>query len=678
MVKARMLKIIRYLEKEKIASYREISEALDLKERSVRYDIDRINDELSLLHAPLIEKRPKGMLFVPDDLDFSVIVEDKAAFVFSPEERLNIIRLIILFDTENLNIRKLCDKMQVSRRSIQNDIDLIQKDMEPYQLFLEYNRGFSLRGESELSYRTRSQELKKYVPILEKNRHNLYENYVIKILRGCFEPIHLQEILRWISRQSSEMDWTFSDESYQWYVANVLTFTWYIKNHLPLFISAKEEANIPKWEMEAYESCIGQKLTPEQKRILSGFIRYTSRYDILDLNLDLIGAEEITHRLITQMEQVLDIDFSSDRILWKGLLNHMGPLIERVRDHIQLNEEAESLIPEEYFDVYRQVRHVIQADPHLNVLTENEIVYLTMYFLGSIRRIETNPYMTVLLICGYGYGTTTLIKDTLRSKFQVHIKESISAYQIMNYKDWDDVDLVITTVRTELPVKKKLVRVNVVFTDDDYGRLRRAGLRRKNALRNFLSIEKRLDFLDRDNRRKVMDIIKEEFGYQEVKVPERYNHISEMIRPEAIAFKDEIPIWKDAVSDAARLLEAQGSITREYYNSMIETMECRGFYAVTDGQFALLHGSANAGVMESAMSLLITKEPVRFGDKKTNLMFCLASRDKKEHIPAVARLMRMISMTDFLEKLKKCTTTEQVLNVIEESERTVEHSETVP
>ncbi len=65
MVKGRMLEIVRYLENERMASYKEIAGVLDMKERTVRYDVDCINNELSLKKAPLIEKYPKGMLFVP-------------------------------------------------------------------------------------------------------------------------------------------------------------------------------------------------------------------------------------------------------------------------------------------------------------------------------------------------------------------------------------------------------------------------------------------------------------------------------------------------------------------------------------------------------------------------------------------------------------------------------------
>lgn len=668
-----MLKIIRYLEKEKLATYKEIAEALDVKERSVRYDVDRINEELSLWNAPQIEKKSKGMLFVPDDLDFSIITEDEE-FVFAPEERMNIIRIYILFQTKQLNIRRLCDELQVSRRSIQNDIDVIQTEMEEYHLSLNYDRGFSLEGESELSYRMRSQELKKYIRMLKKRKHNAYEQYMLNLLKNSFPSVDIQEILAWIAHMIHDMNWKFSDESYEWYVANVLTFTWYVIHEQKLYLADdNKEEEIMGRGIDEYEMHIGKKLTTKQRKMLAGFVRYTSRYDVLDVNLDLISAEDITKRLIMEMEQALEIDFSSDRILQKGLLNHMGPMIERVKGNMQLNEQAESLIPEEYFDIYQHLKGVIEQDEQLGVLTENEIVYLAMYFLGSIRRTQQSPYTNILLICGFGYGTTVLIKDTLRSKFQVHIKESISVYQIANYTDWDDVDVVITTVRTELPVKKKMVRVNVIFTEEDYKKLHDVGIRRKNALTNFLGIEKRLDFLEKKDREKVMEILKEEFGYQEIKVPGTYNKISDLIRPEAIQFKDRIEEWRDAVFDTTHLLEEQGSITHEYYHSIIDTMECQGFYAITDGQFALLHGNVSAGVKESCMSLVITKEPVVFGEKKTNVIFCLASRDKKEHIPAIVRLMRMVNMTDFTKKLSKCKTKEEAIDIILKSEQEVEN-----
>ena len=60
MVKGRMLNVIKYLEKHKETGYRQIAEAMDETTRAIRYDIDKINDELSLQKLPLIEKLPNS------------------------------------------------------------------------------------------------------------------------------------------------------------------------------------------------------------------------------------------------------------------------------------------------------------------------------------------------------------------------------------------------------------------------------------------------------------------------------------------------------------------------------------------------------------------------------------------------------------------------------------------
>ena len=124
---------------------------MDETTRAIRYDIDKINDELSLQKLPLIEKLPKGKLKVPESLDLSIFLEDNE-FVFSAKERIKILRLMILFDTTNLNIRKLSEILQVSRRSIQNDIEEIQQELEEDDIYLEYKNGFYLIEKSKKSY----------------------------------------------------------------------------------------------------------------------------------------------------------------------------------------------------------------------------------------------------------------------------------------------------------------------------------------------------------------------------------------------------------------------------------------------------------------------------------------------------------------------------------------------
>ena len=105
------------------------------------------------------------------------------------------------------------------------------------------------------------------------------------------------------------------------------------------------------------------------------------------------------------------------------------------------------------------------------------------------------------------------------NSYQVFVKKSISAYQGKHFTDWEDFDVVISTVDVELPVDKPFARVNVIFNQDDYNKLDLSGLQKRNVLTNYFAIERRLDFLNDEDKHRVMAVIKDELGYKEVKMP---------------------------------------------------------------------------------------------------------------------------------------------------------------
>ncbi len=672
MVKGRMLTVIKYLEKHKETGYRQIAEAIEETTRAIRYDIDKINDELSLQKLPLIEKLPKGKLKVPESLDLSIFLEDNE-FVFSSKERIKILRLMILFDTANLNIRKLSEILQVSRRSIQNDIEEIQKELEEDDIYLEYKNGFYLVEKSEKSYEVRSREIRRHIKTLYKTRlTTTYEAYIKNLIYKIFLPVDLNELFLWIDGLLKKTGWIFSDQSFRWYVANVCTFTWYMIREKDLPEKEWGKTGEIGDSLKEYEKCIGKVLDQNQSEILAGFEKYTNKYVHLEVTDNLMNIEDLAEMLICKMQECLRIEFDQDGILMKGLLNHLGPMIDRIKGNVQLHDDVSQFIPDKYQYVYVALKEILRKDALLTHLTENEEIYLAIYFIGSLRRMQKNSYMNVLLICGYGYGTTAVVKDALLNSYQVFVKKSISAYQVKHFTEWADVDVVISTVDVELPVEKPFARVNVIFNHDDYIKLDLLGLQKRNVLTNYFAIERRLDFLNEEDKHRVMAVIKEELGYKEVRMPTKFKTVSDLLGINDIQCVKKIDDWRDAVKESTDILKRHGNDGERYCKNVIEGMEVRGFYSVTDQIFALLHGSENAGIQVSCMSLLISEEPVRFGEKEVNLIFCLASRDKKEHIPVVTRLMRMISTTDFIKRLKECRTPSDAMSVIRDCEKEVE------
>lgn len=672
MVKGRMLNVIKYLEKHRETGYRQIAEAMDETTRAIRYDIDKINDELSLQKLPLIEKLPKGKLEVPENLDLSIFLEDNE-FVFSSKERIKILCLMILFDTTNLNIRKLSEILQVSRRSIQNDIEEIQKELEEDDIYLEYKNGFYLIEKSDKSYEIRSREIRSHVKTLYKTRlTTTYEAYIKNLIYKIFLPVDLNELFLWIDGLLKKTGWIFSDQSFKWYVANICTFTWYMIKDKKLPEKELGKTGEIGDSLKDYEKCIGKILDHKQSEILAGFEKYTNKYVHLEVTDNLMNIEDLAEMLISKMQESLRIEFDQDGILIKGLLNHLGPMIDRIKGNVQLHDDVSQFIPDKYQYVYVELKKILVKDTLLCHLTENEEIYLAIYFIGSLRRMQKNSYMNVLLICGYGYGTTAVVKDALLNSYQVFVKKSISAYQVKHFAEWADIDVVISTVDVELPVDKPFAKVNIIFNNDDYIKLDLLGLQKRNVLTNYFAIERRLDFLNDEDKQRVMAVIKEELGYKEVRMPTKFKTLSDLLTENDIQCIKKIDDWRDAVRQSTQILKRHGNDGEIYCKNVIEGIEVRGFYSVTDQVFALLHGSENAGIQISCMSLLISEEPVRFGEKEVNLIFCLASRDKKEHIPVVTRLMRMISTTDFIKRLKECRTPSDAMSVIRDCEKEVE------
>lgn len=84
-------------------------------------------------------------------------------------------------------------------------------------------------------------------------------------------------------------------------------------------------------------------------------------------------------------------------------------------------------------------------------------------------------------------------------------------------------------------------RSNVIFDRKDYEKLDHLGLTKKKILTEYFAIERRLGFLNAADKNRVMDVIKEELGYKEVRMPQKYYSLSDLLRQEDIRILEELP-----------------------------------------------------------------------------------------------------------------------------------------
>ncbi|MCC0654181.1 PTS sugar transporter subunit IIA [Clostridioides sp. ES-S-0001-03] len=674
MISGRMLLIMNFLKGKEKTSYKEISQQLSIEERKVRYDINNLNIVLQSLNKPLIQKINKGVLIIPKN--FQVVYIDNNEYVFSLTERVSIMKIISMFKIDRLNLEKLSKEFQVSRSSIKNDLNVLSSELERNQITITYDKTFKISGDENTIYKQRLSILKLYSYLFGKEKSDLsvFEQYLVKIIEQIFKGISLNNIYNWSIDLLSKMDWILNDESFTWYVSNIFLFTWYIhsdEKH-PLESSSLSEPYFENKFDQEFEQIIQKKLTKEQILLLKSFVFFTNKYASLNEDMDLISTEIIVQDLIYNMSEILSVDFKEDMILYKGLLNHIAPLIERIKQNIQIYEELFHVIPDKYQYVLEATKVSVQKNRMLNqIKNENEIILLAIHFLGSVQRNERNNYKNILLVCGFGYGVIAMLKDTIINDYQINIVDSIPAYKLQDYKEWENIDFIITTSKIVVTLPKVVIEINPFLQENDYLKLEEKGIKRKNVLTNYISIKKRLDFLEEDAQKRVLSIIWQELGYSDERILSRQLKLSDLIGADTISIIDREVKWEDAVKISSNILANCDFVSTQYAENIIDILNDVGFYAVKDEEFALLHGNDSSLVKVSSISLLICKEPISFGDKKVKVIFCLASRDKKEQIPAIINLTKMVYKTNFISMLESARTKEEAEGLIHKYEEEV-------
>lgn len=675
MVSGRMISIINYLNDKSISSIKEISTYLNIDSRKVRYDIDNINDLLKIYNKNQIIKKSKGILEILVDFDINSFYEDKE-YIFSQQERVEILELTALFKINDFNLEKFTKKFHVSRSTIKKDLSILEEKFEKYKIEIKYEKRFILLGDEQDILQKRVNVLKRYTYIIEKDKSELsyFENYILEIIVGFFLGRNILDIKIWTNDLLRKIGWVLNDGSYYWYLSNILVFCWYIinKQKHPFEDEKVIRHLFDHKVIEKLEYIIKYKLNSNQIDILMNFALFTSKYSSLNYEMDLITTEKIVNKLLIMMSKKINIDFKKDMILYKGLLNHIAPLLERLNHKIQIYDNLNEVIPEKYKYITDCIRESITDIPILNeIKNESEIDLLTIHFLGSIQRNDEKKYKQILLVCGLGYGMIAMIKDKLINSYQVNVVKSIPYHKLVEFKDWDKVDLVVSTSKIYKRIPKPVVEINPFLKDEDYINLQNIGLYRKNTLTNYFSINRRLDFLDRETKKKVLDVIKDELGYNDVRMQTRELRLSDLIGVDIVKIIDKPIDWKEAIIESSKLLSDCGFVDDDYANDIIDIQEKVGFYSVKDNEFALLHGNNNSIVNMSSMGILVSKHSIEFGDKKTNIVFILASKDKKEQIPAIINLTKITYEKDFIKDLKHVETPEEIIDIINRYEDSV-------
>lgn len=670
MLSSRMLGLIEYMQKHPQTAYKTIAADLNLKERSVRYDIDRINEMLGAQGLSPIEKRPKGVLIYPEGLEPGMLLSD-TEFIFSTQERLDFMLLTLLIRKEDFKINALAREFQVARSTVKNDVAHMQTRLEAEGLNIAYENGFFLEGVKTQRSALLNKEFKKYLGMIISPPEipTAFEQASLSVIQKAFAPVVPADIIACIDRMLEANGTILSDVSYKWYCCSVLVLMWYIINDKTYPLSPGPGLPEPSAALDGFiqslEALAGKKISTRDAGILARFLDFTNKFAHFYNDVDLIDADDVAYKLIDAMSEALHLPFEKDAILVDGMISHMIPLLQRIQHHVVLDDKMASIIGDNERPVLLKLTELCHGIVPLDrIQSDDEYVYLVMYFLAGIRRMEQEPPKRVLLVCGHGYGTTTMLKEKLLSEYQIQIVETLPAYRLSGLTDWTGVDAVIATTNIDRPLPVPTAVVNPLPDEEDYLAIEKIGISHKRILSQLFAIEQKLDFLNPMDKKRVLEVIERELGYQSVMRTAQSRDLGRLLKYTNIRIADAPADWHDIVRQAGEILVDQGNITPDYIQTVITGIEELGFYSVTDGMFAILHGKACEGVLRTGMSLMVTKTPTAFGDKHVRVIFFLAPKNTKDHLPAIITLTRMIKNTTLLKDLEEAGSVDEIYQSI--------------
>lgn len=141
--------------------------------------------------------------------------------------------------------------------------------------------------------------------------------------------------------------------------------------------------------------------------------------------------------------------------------------------------------------------------------------------------------------------------------------------------------------------------------------------------------------------------------------------VDSLLVPGAVDLHGTANDWREAIRLAGRLLEKAGTVTSDYTESMIQSVEDNGPYIVVAPGLAFAHARPSEAVKETSLSWVRLSEPVEFhhaSNDPVHLVVACAAKNSSEHVEAMKQLARLLATKR--EDLDRAETEDQLRKVI--------------
>ncbi len=690
MVSQKDLKILVFLfekaQERKGTTIEELAKSFGISSRTVRNNLERIDYYLKINHLPPLKReRKNGMILdlEPEELESArklLLEMNTENYVFSKEERILYLKLL-LFDAEGyLTYEQLSQALFVSRKTVIDDVHFVKEDCEARGIkLIGTKHGLKYEGEELKLRRLLTDSLLEIFTPLElwEILRDIYPNKSIIIEKMWHKTAGrngigiCEEKLR-----AAEQKGKSSITDAQYYMIIILTVLAGKRRAKGKPSVTEVDGCKPPWYLEEYFKEMHREKTYDFRKEDEDYL-LTELHRIFNLeNLEKSESLSlaITEHILLEVSERMKKPYYKDAELRSSLQKHLISLIENSFVSYDTDMKNLRIMTEENPVLYQSIQNCLRQfpDEKLQIDPKSEGALLMLHFLAADERryMKNSVNYTAIIVCNNGVGTAKIVSARIKQFFpQIQIITTTGLRSAGKVISEEKPDFIISTVSFEY-LNIPVILVNTLPTEDDF-----------KKIRLFLSGNGRMNksFVKDTVYSQVIKAITETCEIRDAEqLEEKLSRIFPIDKPklellDALTEREiqlglETKGWEDAIRQSARPLAEQGFVTPGYIECMVQNVKTMGPYIVITKGIALPHALSTDGVLRSAISLATLKTGVSFGHKMNDpvqLIICIATSDKKEHMREMVKLIQFISNKEMVRRVNEAVTPGEVLSVIQ-------------
>lgn len=500
----RLLPILKRLlaSRGEFVTVRDLSDELDVSERTVKRELPGVEHWLSARGARLIRKPGAGVKLEAAQTQLDALIEELSAAGpvrdYSRDERHYFLISELLLAAEPVKSYSFASQFKVTESTLSADLDRAEEWLQPLGLRLIRKPGFGVYVEgSENAIRSALIQLV-YESVAEDQVAELVSgsvgneaadptrvrSHIRSRLLNLIDEGAAEQLQQMVEELENSLDLKLTDSAYIGLAVHLALAIQRIRAGQRIVIDAHVLDGLRKLgEFEKakrlaakLEDMLGIEIPEDEVGYITMHLKgaetrldrdHDNYYDYVSFEL-----VRLARNMLKTAEAELGYELKGSSKLFAGFVHHLGPAVERLRLGLDIRNPLLGQIREQYAEVFAIAEKCsnILADYVNRDVPESEIGYIAMHIgaMSEYARAE-RPSPKVLIACASGMGTSGLLMARVRKEFPAF--NLIGIASASEAAENQEADFIVSTVdvETETPV----VRVSVLLSFNDIESIRR-------------------------------------------------------------------------------------------------------------------------------------------------------------------------------------------------------------